>query len=142
MGLAPYGIPGSKETENYISLIKKKLVDIKEDGSIWMNQSYFNYATGLRMAKDKKWEQLFGFKRREPEAELEQNHCNLALAIQVVTEEIVIRMAREAKKITGADYLCMAGGVALNCVANGKLLREKIFKDIYIQPAAGDAGVQ
>jgi carbamoyltransferase len=140
MGLAPYGNLVAKETDEYIRVIKNKLVDIKEDGSVWLNQSYFNYATGLRMAKDNKWEKLFGFKRREPEADLEQKHCNLALAIQIVTEEIVLKMATEAKKITGADYLCMAGGVALNCVANGKLLRENIFKDIYIQPAAGDAG--
>jgi carbamoyltransferase len=140
MGLAPYGNPEAKETADYIALIKSKLVDIKEDGSIWINQSYFNYATGLRMTDDKKWETLFGFKRREAESPLDQQHCNLALAIQIVTEEIVLKMAGEAKRITGADYLCLAGGVALNCVANGKLLQENIFKDIYIQPAAGDAG--
>lgn len=140
MGLAPYGNPEAKETQEYIKTIKEKLVDIKEDGSVWLDQSYFNYATGLKMTKNNKWEQLFGFKRREPETELEQKHYNLAIAIQIITEEIVIKMAKEAKKITGADYLCMAGGVALNCVANGKLLKENIFKDIYIQPAAGDAG--
>ena len=140
MGLAPYGNPISEETSKFVELIKKYLVDIKTDGSIWLDQSYFNYATGLRMTKDKKWETIFGFSRREPEAELEQKHCNLALAIQMVTEEIVIKLAIEAKKITGSENLCMAGGVALNCVANGKLLRENIFKNIYIQPAAGDAG--
>lgn len=140
MGLAPYGNPESEETDRFISIIKKELVDIKSDGSIWLNQHYFNYATGLRMVHDDKWEKLFGFKRRDDEDELEQKHCNLALAIQIVTEEIVIKMAKEAKRITGADYLCMAGGVALNCVANGKLLKENIFKEIYIQPAAGDAG--
>jgi carbamoyltransferase len=140
MGLAPYGNPNAKETHDYIQIIKSELVDIKNDGSVWLNQSYFNYATGLRMVHDKKWEKLFEFKRREAEADLEQKHCNLALAIQIVTEEIVLKMAVEAKRITGADYLCMAGGVALNCVANGKLLRENIFKDIFIQPAAGDAG--
>lgn len=140
MGLAPYGNPNAKETDDYIQIIKSELIDIKNDGSVWLNQRYFNYATGLRMIHDKKWEKLFGFKRREAEADFEQKHCNLALAIQIVTEEIVLKMALEAKKITGADYLCMAGGVALNCVANGKLLRENIFKDIYIQPAAGDAG--
>lgn len=140
MGLAPYGNPDAAETHRFIELIKKELVDIKEDGSIWLNQSYFNYATGLRMVKEKKWEDLFGLKRRREETDITQVHCNMALAIQTVTEEIVIKMAVEAKRITGAEYLCMAGGVALNCVANGKLLREKIFKGIYIQPAAGDAG--
>jgi carbamoyltransferase len=140
MGLAPYGSPDSEETARFVDIIKKNLVDIKEDGSIWLNQDYFNYATGLRMVKDDKWAVLFGFPRRSEEADLEQHHCNLALAIQKVTEEIVIKMAREAKKLTGADNLCMAGGVALNCVANGKLLNEPIFKNIYIQPAAGDAG--
>jgi len=140
MGLAPYGNPNSKDTLRFKELIKDKLIDIKEDGSVWLDQSYFNYATGLRMTKDKKWEKLFGLKRREAEADLEQIHCDLAIAIQQVTEEIVIKMAEEAKRITKADYLCLAGGVALNCVANGKLLEKKIFKDIYIQPAAGDAG--
>ena len=140
MGLAPYGNPESEETADYIRLIKSKLIDIKKDGSVWLNQRYFNYTTGLRMVHHKKWEALFGFKRREAESTIEQKHCNLALAIQIVIEEIVIKMAEEAKRITNADYLCMAGGVALNCVANGKLLRKNIFKDIYIQPAAGDAG--
>ncbi len=105
-----------------------------------VDQSYFNYATGLRMTKDNKWEAIFGFPRRKDESDLEQHHCNLALAIQQVTEEIVLKMAIEAKRITGSDNLCMAGGVALNCVANGKLIKEKIFKNVYIQPAAGDAG--
>lgn len=140
MGLAPYGNPDSPDIDKYISIIKKELVDIKEDGSIWLNQDYFNYATGLRMVHDKKWEQLFGFPRRDETKEVEQHHCNLGYAIQKVTEEVVQKMAAEAKRLTGCDYLCMAGGVALNCVANGKLLRSKIFKDIFIQPAAGDAG--
>jgi carbamoyltransferase len=140
MGLAPYGNPEASETDRYVDTIKKELVDIKEDGSIWLNQKYFNYATGLRMAKDNLWEKLFGFKRRESEADMEQKHCNLALAIQIVTEEIVIKMAFEAKRITQCENICLAGGVALNCVANGKLLKERIFKNIYIQPAAGDAG--
>jgi carbamoyltransferase len=140
MGLAPYGNPEAKQTQDFADLIRKHIVDIKADGSIWLNQDYFNYATGLRMVKDDKWAALFGFPRREGEANLDQRHCNLALAIQIVTEEIVIKMAEEAKRLTGADYLCMAGGVALNCVANGKLLRKKIFKDIYFQPASGDAG--
>jgi len=140
MGLAPYGNPEGEETARFVSIIKKHLVDIKPDGSIWLNQHYFNYATGLRMAHDHKWEQLFGFPRREEEHDLQQHHCNLALAIQQVTEEIVLQMAQEAKRLTGSDNLCMAGGVALNCVANGKLQQAGIFKNIYIQPAAGDAG--
>ncbi len=140
MGLAPYGNPESDQTARFREIIKDKLVSIKEDGSIWLDQAYFNYATGLRMARDRKWEQLFGFPVRTDENLLEQHHCDLALAIQQVTEEIVLKMASHAKEVTGADYLCMAGGVALNCVANGKLLRSGIFKDIYIQPAAGDAG--
>ena len=140
MGLAPYGNPNSEQTNRFIEKIKSEIVDIKSDGSIWLNQKYFNYATGLRMANDTKWAELFGFPRREGEAELKQEHCNLALAIQTVTEEIVIKMAKEAKRLTNSDNLCLAGGVALNCVANGKLLKEGIFKNIYIQPAAGDAG--
>jgi carbamoyltransferase len=140
MGLAPYGNPEAAETAQFADLIKKHLVDIKEDGSIWLDQSYFNYSTGLRMVKDDKWAKIFGFPRRGEEGEIEQHHCNLALAIQQVTEEIVLKMAHEAKRLTGADNLCMAGGVALNCVANGKLLEAGIFKNIFIQPAAGDAG--
>ncbi|MEM1318951.1 MAG: carbamoyltransferase [Bacteroidota bacterium] len=140
MGLAPYGNPESEQTARFVEQIKSTLVDIKADGSIWLDQSYFNYATGLRMVYDKKWAKLFGFPRREPEAQLEQHHCNLALAIQQVCEEIVLKMAAEARRLTGCTKLCMAGGVALNCVANGKLLRAKIFEDLYIQPAAGDAG--
>lgn len=140
MGLAPYGNEHADQTKEFIRKIKSELVDIKEDGSIWLNQKYFNYATGLRMVHDRKWKELFGVARREGESELEQVHCNLAIAIQKVTEEIVILMAKEAKRQTNSDYLCMAGGVALNCVANGKLLEENIFKEIYIQAASGDAG--
>jgi len=140
MGLAPYGNPEAKQTLEFISLIKKHIVSIKDDGSIWLNQEYFNYAIGLRMVKEKKWEQLFGIRVVKPDGKIEQKHCNLAYAIQKVTEEIVLKMAYEAKRITGSDYLCIAGGVALNCVANGKLVKENIFKDIFIQPAAGDAG--
>ncbi len=140
MGLAPYGNPESKETKHFIHLIKTHLVDIKSDGSLWMNQTYFNYATGLKMVKEKKWKNLFGFPRRKPESQITQQHCNLALAIQKVTEEIVIKLCYEAKKLTNADYLCMAGGVALNSVANGVIAEKGIFKNIFIQPAAGDAG--
>ena len=140
MGLAPYGNASSPDIKKYINLIKEEMVDIKEDGSIWLNQEYFDYAVGLTMAHNKKWEELFGFPRREGEAEIEQHHCNLGLAIQNITEEVVIKMARELKSLTGSKNICLAGGVALNCVANGKLINEKIFGDVFIQPAAGDAG--
>ncbi|MEX0608604.1 MAG: carbamoyltransferase [Balneolaceae bacterium] len=140
MGLAPYGDPNSVLLQEYIQKIKSELVEIGDDGSIYLNQKYFNYATGLRMVNDAKWEALFGFPRREDEGELHQHEADLALAIQQVTEEIVVKMATEAQKITGAKKLCMAGGVALNCVANGVIQKEKIFDEIYVQPAAGDAG--
>jgi carbamoyltransferase len=140
MGLAPYGNKEDDETSQFCALIKTKLVDIKEDGSIWLNQEYFNYATGLRMVKDNKWSELFGFERKKEEDELTKTHCNFALAVQMVTEEIVLKMALEAKKITGMNKLCLAGGVALNCVANGKLQAAHIFDEIYIQPASGDCG--
>lgn len=140
MGLAPYGIPHSKEVNGFVQIIKENLIDLREDGSLSLNQEYFDYAVGLRMANDRKWEKLFGFPRRKEEDELTQLHCNLALAIQIVTEEIVLKMAQEAKLITQSENLCMAGGVALNCVANGKLLQQNIFKNIFVQPASGDAG--
>lgn len=140
MGLAPYGNKNSEPVKKMVNIIRNELIELKEDGSVWLNQEYFNYATGLRMVHDDKWEKLFGFPRRESETPLEQHHCDLALAIQEVTEDAVIRMAQEAKKLTGSDNLCMAGGVALNCVANGKLQNTGIFKNIFIQPAAGDAG--
>lgn len=140
MGLAPYGNEKSPDVEQYIQLIKKYLVDIKQDGSVFLNQTYFNYAVGQVMTDNHKWEKLFGFAKKKEEDEILQQHCNLALAIQMVTEEIVIKMAEELKRITGAENLCMAGGVSLNCVANGKLQARKIFKNIYVQPAAGDSG--
>lgn len=140
MGLAPYGIPNSKRVNHYIDLIKSKLVDIYDDGSIWLNQNYFTYATGLTMVNEKKWEHLFGFPRRKPESEFTQEVCDLALAIQQTSEEIILKMAREAKRLTGSSNICLAGGVALNCVANGKLLKDKIFDNLFIQPASGDAG--
>ncbi len=140
MGLAPYGNPDSEEVERYVQAIKKDLVQIKEDGSIWLDQNYFDYATGLKMVNETDWERIFGMKTRRPEDPLESHHCNLGLAIQRVTEEVVVAMAKEAKRLTGADYLCLAGGVALNCVSNGKLQKENIFKEVFIQPAAGDAG--
>ncbi|GAA4464585.1 carbamoyltransferase [Nibrella saemangeumensis] len=140
MGLAPYGDPHSPDIDRYVKTIKEKLVDIKEDGSIWLNQAYFDYATGLRMVQEQKWADLFGFPRRNPEDELQAHHCNLGLAIQQVTEDIVIQMAKEARRLTNASNLVLAGGVALNCVANGKLQKSGVFDEIFIQPAAGDAG--
>jgi carbamoyltransferase len=140
MGLAPYGHAGSEQVQQFVQVIKSTLIDLKEDGSVFLNQDYFNYATGLRMVPDAKWEKLFGIPKRKAESELGQAYCNLALAIQIVTEEAVLKMAQEAKQLTGANYLCMAGGVALNCVANGKLDDANLFKQIFIQPAAGDAG--
>ncbi|RZA00438.1 MAG: hypothetical protein EOP47_13945 [Sphingobacteriaceae bacterium] len=140
MGLAPYGNPQSPKVKEYADTIKRDLIKIKEDGSIWLNQEYFSYAFDLKMVDSKKWEQLFGIKKREPEDELLPEHCNLGLAIQQVTEDIVILMAAEAKRITGSENICLAGGVALNCVSNGKLVNSGIFKNVYIQPAAGDAG--
>jgi carbamoyltransferase len=140
MGLAPYGDPSSARVEEYVNTIKRHIVEIRDDGSLWLNQEYFDYSTGLKMVKDEKWNDLFGFPVRGPEDELTQAHCDMALAIQRVTEDIVLSMAKEAKRLTGSRYLCLAGGVALNCVANGKLLKSGLFDDIWIQPAAGDAG--
>lgn len=140
MGLAPYGNIESEYVKKYIDIIKSKLIEVKSDGSVIINQSYFNYAVGLTMTDNSKWEVLFGFKRREDDEDIEQYHCDLALAIQTVTEEIVLKMAVDLKNITGSENLCMAGGVALNCVANGKLQKANIFKNIFIQPAAGDSG--
>jgi carbamoyltransferase len=140
MGLAPYGNPNSDRTRIWRDLILEELVDVREDGSLLLNMDYFDYATGLKMCCDEKWTSLFGVPPRPRESLLDQRYMDMALAIQQVTEEIVLRLTETAKKLTGADYLVMAGGVALNCVANGKLLRRGTFKDIWIQPAAGDAG--
>jgi carbamoyltransferase len=140
MGLAPYGNPSSPEVDKYVETIKKELIEVKEDGSIWLDQKYFDYATGLKMVNEGEWERMFEMKTRKPEDPLEAHHCNLGLAIQRVTEEVVVKMAKEAKRLTGADYLCLAGGVALNCVSNGKLQKANVFKEVFIQPAAGDAG--
>ncbi len=133
MGLAPYGEPKFKD------LIYKHLIDVKEDGSFKMDMSYFNYNVGLTMT-NKKFNDLFGGPPRKPESDLTQNEMDLARSIQEVTEEIVLKMAKHVQKVTKKKYLCLAGGVALNCVANGKLLRSGIFDDLFIQPAAGDAG--
>lgn len=140
MGLAPYGVPGAEETKRFEQVIHAHLVEVKEDGSVWLNPKLFKYATGLRMVPDAAWKKLFGFRRRRPEEEIRQHHCNLAYAIQKVTEEIVLKMVHTAVKETGLRNLCLAGGVALNCVANGKILQEGLVDEIFVQPAAGDAG--
>ena len=140
MGLAPYGNPEAERTRRWKDLILEELVDLRSDGSLLLNMDYFDYATGLKMCCDDKWTSLFGLPPRARESHLDQRYMDLSLAIQQVTEEIVLRLADTAKQLTGADNLVMAGGVALNCVANGKLLRRGTFKDIWIQPAAGDAG--
>ena len=140
MGLAPYGNPTGETTARYIELIKDNLVDIKPDGSIWLDQRYFNYATGLHMIHQNKWEKLFNLQKRLPDDEISQSHCDLALAIQLVTEEIVAKLTKTTQEVTGSKNLCLAGGVALNCVANRKILQSEIFENVYIQPASGDAG--
>jgi len=133
MGLAPYGEP------KYADLIREKLVDIKDDGSFWLDMSYFNYCVGLTMTSGK-FHRLFGRGPRKPETGLSQFDMDMARSIQEVTEEIMLKTARHVRKVTGKTRLCLAGGVALNCVGNGKIAREGIFERIWIQPAAGDAG--
>jgi carbamoyltransferase len=133
MGLAPYGEP------RYADLIRGKLITVADDGSFQLDMSYFDYATGLTMT-NKKFDALFGGPPRTSETELTQREMDLAASVQKVTEDIVLELARGIAKETGERNLCLAGGVALNCVSNGILLREKIFDNIWIQPAAGDAG--
>ena len=133
MGLAPYGSP------KYVDLIYRELVDLREDGSFTLNQKYFNYLSGLTMTSGA-FNELFGGPPREPESKLTQKEMDLARSVQVVCEEIMLRMARTAHRETGLENLCLAGGVALNCVGNGRILREGPFKRLWIQPAAGDAG--
>lgn len=133
MGLAPYGEP------KYVKLIKDYLIDIKDDGTFKINMQYFNYCTGITMTNDR-FHKLFGGMPREPESQLTQREMDLAASIQAVSEEVVLKIARSIRSEYGEKFLCLAGGVALNCVINGKLLNEKIFDRIWIQPAAGDAG--
>ncbi|RMG21418.1 MAG: hypothetical protein D6730_18305 [Bacteroidetes bacterium] len=140
MGLAPYGNPCSERTKTFKKKIYEELIDVKEDGSMLLNMKYFNFATGLRMTNDKRWTELFGLPPRPAESLLTQAYMDMAQAIQQVTEEIVIKLGRTARELTGSKNLVMAGGVALNCVANGKLMNKNIFDEIWIQPAAGDAG--
>lgn len=133
MGLAPYGAP------KYVDQILEHLLDLKADGTFRLNMDYFNYTTGLTMTKQK-LNRLFGGPPRKPESKLTQREMDIAASIQKVTEEVVLRLAKTVHQELGEDYLCLSGGVALNCVANGRILRESPFKDIWIQPAAGDAG--
>ena len=133
MGLAPYGEP------KYANLIREHLIDIKPDGSFKMNMAYFDYCAGLTMT-NAKFDELFGAPARQPESQLTQREMDLARSVQDVTEEVMLLMTRHIHKATGQKYLCLAGGVALNCVGNGRILREGPFADIWIQPAAGDAG--
>ena len=133
MGLAPYGRP------IYQDLILERLMDLKADGSFWLDMSYFNYCQGLTMTNHR-FHSLFGGPPRKPESPLEQRHMDLAASIQAVAEEVVLRIGRHVHARTGLKHLVLAGGVALNCVANGRLLREGDFDDLWIQPAAGDAG--
>ena len=133
MGLAPYGEPVYKD------IILEKLLDLKEDGSFKMNMDYFDYNVGLTMTS-RKFHKLFGGSPRVPDSPIDERSMNIARSIQEVVDEIVLRMGRHVQRVTGEKYLCLAGGVALNCVANGKLLREGPFEDIWIQPASGDAG--
>jgi carbamoyltransferase len=133
MGLAPYGEP------KYADAIRRELLDIKPDGSFWLNLDYFNFLRGTTMTNEK-FHKLFGGPPRGPEEKIEQRQMDVARSIQLVTEEIMLLLARHAREVTGQKNLCMAGGVALNCVANGRILKEKIFERIWIQPAAGDAG--
>ncbi len=140
MGLAPYGNPDSQRAADYRKTIETELVDIRKDGSVVLNMDYFDFATGLKMANEAKWEKSFGVPRRKPESEISQEYMDMALAIQQVTEDSVLRLAATARELTGCKHLVMAGGVALNCVSNGKIVGAGIFEDLWIQPAAGDAG--
>ncbi|KXK38974.1 MAG: carbamoyltransferase [Candidatus Omnitrophica bacterium] len=133
MGLAPYGEP------KYVDRILNDLIDLKEDGSVSMNMDYFGYLTGLRMTNSK-FDSLFGGPPRKPESRLSQREMDLARSVQVVTEMAMLKLAKHVQEVTGQENLCLAGGVALNCVANGRILREGPFKRVWIQPAAGDAG--
>lgn len=139
MGLAPYGHKGSDQVEEIKRKILDNIVDIKADGSIFLNMDFFDFATGLKMINENKWQNLFGQKVRNG-GEIEQFYMDVALAIQEITEMIMVRLALTAKKLTGAKNLVMAGGVALNCVANEKIIDAQIFDNVWVQPASGDAG--
>ena len=144
MGLAPYGNPGSDQVARFEQIIREELSRVQDNGALWLNQRHFRYATGLRMVRNRRWQKLFGIPRRQEKDPIEQVHCDLALAIQRVTEEVVMKIAAHARDFaetpSQAEHLCLAGGVALNCVANGKLQASGLFRNIFVQPAAGDAG--
>jgi carbamoyltransferase len=141
MGLAPYGRRQGGRVRAYEDAIRRNLVDVRDDGSFFLNMDFFAYAVGFRMYDEKRWQRLFGIPPRTPEADaVEQEYMDMALAVQNVTEDIVLRIARTAGRLTGSRRLCLAGGVALNCVANGKLWESGLFDDIWVQPASGDAG--
>jgi len=133
MGLAPYGEP------KYVDIIKDKLIDIKGDGSFHLNMDYFNYTTGLTMV-NRRFHKLFNSPPRERESEIEQFHMDIASSLQVVTEEVIVKLAKHARRVTNSKNLVLAGGVALNCVANSKIFRGELFENIWVQPASGDAG--
>lgn len=140
MGLAPYGFRNSSETEQFIRLIKDEIVSINDDGSIKLNLNYFEFQYGFKMIKSNKWERLFGISKRIPGSKISQSHCNLALAIQTVTEEIAERMTKELSRLTKDKNLCISGGTALNCSMNGKLKQMNLFDNIYIPCSPGDGG--
>jgi carbamoyltransferase len=140
MGLAAYGNPASEETSNFISTIESKLIQLNSDGSYQLHMQHFNFTHGLTMVEDSDWSSLFNLPKRKPDDSLNQHHCNLAYAFQKVTEKAVLNLCEEIKAITASDYLCLAGGVALNSVVNGIIKRSNLFREVYIQPASGDAG--
>lgn len=140
MGLAPYADRSDAQTQRLIKLIKQHLLTIHPDGSISLNMHYFSFHKKMRMVHEKRWEQLFHLKPRKTESEIKPEHTRLALAAQIVLEEILLRIMQTAKDLTRCPNLCLAGGVALNCVANGKIVRSHLFERVFIQPAAGDAG--
>jgi carbamoyltransferase len=140
MGLAPYAVNNSALVEEYFEKLVTEVVTVHGDGSITLNTNYFAYAYSNRMIKEQEFKELFGFGKREEEGKIEEHHYCLAMALQQLTEDIVLRMAKHAKEITGLSKICLAGGVALNCVANGRLVDEGILDDVYVQPASGDAG--
>lgn len=140
MGLAPYGREKAPQTRAFVKQLKEQIIQIFEDGSIQLNTKFFNLNSLSNLLRIKDWEKILGIAKREKEAALKQEHCNLAKAVQLVVEELILKLAKETKRLTNCAYLCLAGGVALNSVANGKLWDSGLFKDIFIQPAAGDAG--